>query len=856
MAKHTVIVSLLAEVKDFTKGFEDAAKTSKSFGAKLGTIGKLGAGAAVGIGTAIAGLAAKGGFARAMKLEDATKKLTALGVSASRVKQISADALKAVKGTAYGLDEASTAAASAFAAGIKPGKDMTRYLTLVADSAQIAGVGMGEMGAIFGKVATNGRVSAEEMNQIADRGIPIYKKLADHYGVTADELRKMVAAGKVDLAGFLAAMEDTVGGAGKVMADTTRGQFANFMAAINRLGEVAVSPVFPAVKKALFEMTVAVDNVTAAIAPAVQRLAEWLGPRLEAVLDGLGEKLTGGLKDKLGAAAETAEAGMAKLSEGLSRIRTSEIGQKITGALSTLPAQIGPALAPIAQGLGSFLSSVMQTAGPALSQLGDMLTSTLGPALSQAAPLIGQLVTSLSPMSIIFQTLAPLGAQIGQVLGQIALAVGQLLMSALQAILPVLPQLAEAFTNIAGLLAGALSNALAQLLPVLAQLIGQVVSALVPVLPQLTPLLTGIVDAFTALIGAVAPLLPMLITFVVQVIQALLPTLPSIAQLLGTVAQVVGTLLRALSPLLPAIGQLVMTVLSALMPILPTLVNALGLVAQIVADVLNAALSALLPIVTPIISVISTLAQILASVLAGAVSTAAGLISGVLNGALAIGRSMWSAFSSTVLGVIGGIARGIASFVAGITGKLSAGWSRITAGVQGAMSRFTGTISNGISRAVGWIAGLPGRAVSAVGNLGSALTWAGRSLIQGFIDGIMSVFHRVRSTLSRLTNLLPSWKGPASKDARLLRDNGRLIIGGFIDGLEDRYSAVRASLSGLTSGLKVPGIGEAGLLPAGGGLTVNNYSINLEVKALDATPETGRRIRDALDQWTRVNGGR
>ncbi|MDK6900419.1 hypothetical protein, partial [Streptococcus agalactiae] len=168
---------------------------------------------------------------------------------------------------------------------------------------------------------------------------------------------------------------------GKVMADTTRGQFANFMAAINRLGEVAVSPVFPAVKKALFEMTVAVDNVTAAIAPAVQRLAEWLGPRLEAVLDGLGEKLTGGLKDKLGAAAETAEAGMAKLSEGLSRIRTSEIGQKITGALSTLPAQIGPALAPIAQGLGSFLSSVMQTAGPALSQLGDMLTSTLGPAL-------------------------------------------------------------------------------------------------------------------------------------------------------------------------------------------------------------------------------------------------------------------------------------------------------------------------------------------------------------------------------------------------------------------------------------------------------------------------------------------
>jgi tape measure domain-containing protein len=122
-------------------------------------------------------------------IDDAKAKLKALGHEVGEVEKISNNANKAVKGTAFGMDAAMTAAASATAAGIKPGKELTRYLQLMGDAAAVAGVDMNEMGSIFNKVAANGKVSTEEMNQLADRGIPIWQLLAKETGMSMEELR-------------------------------------------------------------------------------------------------------------------------------------------------------------------------------------------------------------------------------------------------------------------------------------------------------------------------------------------------------------------------------------------------------------------------------------------------------------------------------------------------------------------------------------------------------------------------------------------------------------------------------------------------------------------------------------------
>jgi phage-related protein len=102
---------------------------------------------------------------------------------------------------------------------------------------------------------------------------------------------------------------------------------------------------------------------------------------------------------------------------------------------------------------------------------------------------------------------------------------------------------------------------------------------------------------------------------------------------------------------------------------------------------------------------------------------------------------------------------------------------------------------------INFFTGLPGKIISALGNLGNLLINAGMSLIQGFINGIENMFSGVQSTLGSLTSLLTSWKGPPEKDKTLLVSSGQMVIQGFIDGLESKYSAVHSSLGGLTNGI-------------------------------------------------------
>ncbi|PAE20497.1 hypothetical protein CHH80_10820 [Bacillus sp. 7504-2] len=172
----------------------------------------------------------KSGFDRLMSIDTATAKLQALGHNAQSVEMIMNDSLNSVRGTAFGLDEAVNTAASAVAAGIKPGQQLERYLSLTADAAALAGTNMSDMGAIFNKVTTSGKIQAEELNQISDRGIPIFQMLADEIGVTATEIRKLASDGKISANTFLNAVESGFGGAAQIMGT------ASFQATLDNIG--------------------------------------------------------------------------------------------------------------------------------------------------------------------------------------------------------------------------------------------------------------------------------------------------------------------------------------------------------------------------------------------------------------------------------------------------------------------------------------------------------------------------------------------------------------------------------------------------------------------------------------------
>lgn len=321
MAGHTVVVSVLADTKKFSRQFKQLAKETgldklaggaKKFGRALkSTVKGIGA-----VAAGIAALALKGGFTRAMDIEEAQAQLKGLGHGAKDIDRIMDSALDSVKGTSYGLGEAATVAAGAVAAGIEPGEGLTDTLKLTANAAANAKVDIDDMGSILNKVWTKNKATTQELNQLADKGIPIWTDLAEHYKVNADEMEKMVSRGEVDAETFAEVLTGTVGNSADEMGETVKGRWKNMMAALSRGGEAFLTGVWPLFKEGLGGITDLLDQIApyaeaagAAVAewfqetalPALRKLGDWIQetglPAVKALGDWIQETLWPALKN-------------------------------------------------------------------------------------------------------------------------------------------------------------------------------------------------------------------------------------------------------------------------------------------------------------------------------------------------------------------------------------------------------------------------------------------------------------------------------------------------------------------------------------------------------------------------------
>lgn len=187
--------------------------------------------------SAVGGIALAKGWSRLVEIDNAKAKLSALGNSGKNIEKIMVNANTAVKGTSFGMGEAATTAANAVAAGIKPGKELTQYLTNTGDAAAVAGVGMDEMGRIFNKVQTSNKAYNGELQELSDRGLPIYQWLAKEANVAASEITDMAADGKISSEMLQSAIENNIGNAAKKMGEKSfTASLANMWAALGRVG--------------------------------------------------------------------------------------------------------------------------------------------------------------------------------------------------------------------------------------------------------------------------------------------------------------------------------------------------------------------------------------------------------------------------------------------------------------------------------------------------------------------------------------------------------------------------------------------------------------------------------------------
>ena len=215
-----------------------------------------------------------GGTSRARNIEQAKFQFQGLGID---VDKAMASSLAAVKGTAYGLDEAAKAAAQFGASGISAGGDMTSALRAISGTAALTGRSFGEMAMIFTGSAGTGKVTNQDFLQFATRGLNAAAAYAKQTGMTEAQVHQLAREGKIDFMSFSKAMDQAFGAHATEANKTYAGSLANMHAAMSRLGAAFIGPSEQQQRDLFNAITPAIDNVTEALGPLIDAFIQVKG---------------------------------------------------------------------------------------------------------------------------------------------------------------------------------------------------------------------------------------------------------------------------------------------------------------------------------------------------------------------------------------------------------------------------------------------------------------------------------------------------------------------------------------------------------------------------------------------------
>lgn len=214
----------------------------------------------------------EGGNKRALNIEQARFQFQGLGMD---VDSAMASALAAVKGTAYGLDEAAVAAAQFGASGISAGDEMTNALRGISGVAAMTGASYSDIADVFTKVAGQGRVMGDDLNRLGARGVNAAATLAKAMGTTEEDIRKMVSEGKISFQDFARIMNETFGDHATQANQTYSGSLANMRAALSRIGAAFAGAKFEQQRDVFNALSPVIDAVGESLKPLISLVNEF-----------------------------------------------------------------------------------------------------------------------------------------------------------------------------------------------------------------------------------------------------------------------------------------------------------------------------------------------------------------------------------------------------------------------------------------------------------------------------------------------------------------------------------------------------------------------------------------------------
>lgn len=215
----------------------ETLKNSISGAAKVG---------ATAIGTALGAIGGQtfaGGLSRALSMNAATSKLKAFGYEAAEIEKIISSVQSVVKNTRFTTPEALNTTTQLLASGIKPGKELEKILNNTKKLADMGGTSFEEFGNIISKAYAGGKIQAEDLNIISEKGIGIRDYLAQQMGKTVEEVMEAASAGEISFEHLMDAVEAVNFDSAVLAANDAKLAFANVRSNLSAIGEKFWNPI-------------------------------------------------------------------------------------------------------------------------------------------------------------------------------------------------------------------------------------------------------------------------------------------------------------------------------------------------------------------------------------------------------------------------------------------------------------------------------------------------------------------------------------------------------------------------------------------------------------------------------------
>ena len=384
-----------------------------------------------------------------------------------------------------------------------------------------------------------------------------------------------------------------------------------------------------------------------------------------------------------------------------------------------LKATLGNALLPVVTAVVSAFNKWL----PTMIKIGQQVGSVVGPALQRAGDFVKGLFSSIQSgsgttsaftgalstiggvLAGLWPTLRNIGQQVAAVLGPALRTIGDLIMN--------------------------------QVVPAFAEFL----SAAQPVLQWLVQTLGG------ALIGA----LQGAVTFIKGVLNVIVGVLKVFTGLLtGDWSKAWNGIKQIASGVWQAIkGAFQVWINVGILKVARTVLNLVKGAFQLAWNGIKSLVSGAL---NAIRGAVSSVLNAVRSIVSSVWSSIRGTTSSVWSGIRSVISGVWSGIRSAVSGALSAVRSAISGAWSSVRSATSSAWSTIKSSISGAITSARQAVGQVLSQIINLVRALPGRAASALGNIGRALYNAGRDLLRGMVNGVKSFASNLASSVKDAVN--------------------------------------------------------------------------------------------------------